>query len=457
MLGDSNKRFGTRAAMVAIASLLSAALVAGATSQLDSQNWSLTDWGNLLIAIILGLYFLFLAQHLNRDAERRATDLANAALITTTGLLAMSSARSVLGSESSALRVAADARAALQHYRGGEDQTREGLEESVVRAYNDLAFSTFLHADVLSRSVWDRLREGASSVVKEADRLASTEEGSSRAMHLRSLADHVAFVEQLGVALHKHAGLDLAVHPQLELPEVWKPVETLARGRAIPRRRSAVDETKYRLGRLETLYRTELTVMHDWKLLHKHAGHVLCSVELVDAENTGHWLAPWFVGRRTDGALGPVNVFGADLDERARYDKLTITKSTPLWPRALAHGELPEGMRTTGITSLTEVLIKQPSPTICVLAYDFIDHKGTEQRLVLDGNHRLAAARRLSTATTTNKEQHRRYRVLTFLIREKFPVDGLTKDEKAKDTSTWRGFTPDIGLIRGTWRPKTRR
>lgn len=456
MVGASNKRFGTRAAMVAIASLLSAALVAGATSQLDSQNWSLTDWGNLLIAIILGLYFLFLAQHLNRDAERRATDLANAALITTTGLLAMSSARSVLGSESSALRVAADARAALQHYRGGEDKTREGLEESVVRAYNDLAFSTFLHADALSRSVWDRLREGATSVVKETNKLTLTEEASSRATHLRSLADHVAFVEQLGVAMHKHAGLDLAVHPHFELPEVWKPVETLARGRAIPKRRSAKDETKYRLDRLETLYRTELTVMHDWKLLHKHAGHVLCSVELVDAENTGHWLAPWFVGRRTDGTLGPVNVFGQDLDERARYDKLTVTESTPLWPDALAHGSLPDGMRTTGITNLSEVLLKQPSPTICVLAYDFITD-GRTQRLVLDGNHRLAAARRLTTAKITNKGKHRRYRVLTFVIREIFPVDGLTKNEGAEGSSTWRGFTPDIGLIRGSWSPNTRR
>ncbi len=416
--------------------------VACAVSVLDSANWTLTDWGNLAVSLLLGIYFFFLAQHVNRRADQRAEAVSNAALITSTGLLAMSSARSLAGSESAALRVAADARAALQHYPLAEENKQKGLEQSVVGAYNDLAFSTFLHADRLARSVWDRLREGASQVVTETDQLAESP-------RLADVAEHVGFIEQLGIAVRQTSVQD----NKPELLDLW---DTSRLRHSGPARNMdpAVDETIHRLQRFEMLYQTELTVMHDWSLLRKHAVDLQCEAELSPISETANWLAPWYVSRRSGVLLQPVNVLGGDLDERARYDEIVDGEPVAEWPQSLAHGHLPQGLRTSGIDNLCHVVETQPSPKICVLAYEYIDPAtGGSKRLVLDGNHRLAAARRLSTEQVAAGKPSKQFQVLTFLIRELNPVDEPVAGSRAVNPRSWRGFTPDIGLLRGTWKP----
>lgn len=150
---------------------------------------------------------------------------------------------------------------------------------------------------------------------------------------------------------------------------------------------------------------------------------------------------------------------GGELNERARYDALQVEESTPRWPSALRHVNLPEGLRSTGIDNFCRLLVTQQSPTVCVLVYELCTDvpRGTTMRLVLDGNHRLAAARRLwlgDSSCSVEWPNPRRFRVLTFLIRERQAVDVPTHtDTQAESSYGWRGFTPDIGLIRGTWRP----
>lgn len=466
--------------------LIIAFLAALFASREDPDNWTTADWVNFGISILLGLSFLLLSQHVNHNAQRRAEAVANAGLLTSTGVLAMNSARSVLGAESSALRVAADARSALQHYplatelaktdTKETDDTETGthksdskkkvarsmkevLVKSIIDAYIDLAFSAFLHSGRLARSVWTRLCEGTADVVADLDKLAYTESGEVKDKELASVADHVGFVELLGRALRKDAEKDLTFPGSRRLTTVWDSTK-LPYVRKSPVIRSDIEETIYRLRRFEQLYKYELTVMHDWKMLRRNADKLRCEVELVSITATDKWLAPWYIGQGTDGETKPVNVMGGDLDERARYDKPQVDKSTPRWPNPLPQGGLPHGMRSASINTLCQVLATQPSPIITVIAYDIcIDkRKGETKRLVLDGNHRLAAARRMSLEHSNFPEGETRpqqFKVLTFLIHELQPInDWSTTGHPEKEPTRWKGFTPDIGLVRGTWLPK---
>lgn len=438
--------------LVAASSILVSAAV------IDARNWTYTDLANFLISVLLGAYFLYLAQRLNWRAEERAEAVANADLITSTGVLAMNSARSLSGSESAALRVAADARAALQHYSAADQSKQKNLRASIVNAYNDLAFSVFLRAGTLARSVWARLCEGTADVIRETRRLSFSSSGRISDKELMYVAEHVEFVEMLGRALRQQAGIELPESHHLSLSAVWDPIRTPNSTRP-PARRSARLETLHRLKRFAMLYQDELTVLHDWSTLRNNADRLSCEVELVDRAVTDEWLAPWFVGQGTSGDARPVNVLNRELEERARYDTLLIDDSTPRWPQALKHGEVPEGMRTTSIANLREVLEAQEAPIICVLAYELcsIEQEGEKKRLVLDGNHRLAAARRLSLTSgpSDRSSSSHRFKVLTFLIRERQPVDDVVAAAgEANHPYEWRGFTPDIGLIRGTWQPE---
>lgn len=456
----AGQHFGRRVAYLVMGLLLISVIVAAAAvvKAVDSDNWTIADWFNLTISLLLGIYFFFLAQQVNSNAQKRAEALANADLITSAGRLAMSSARSLAGSEAASLRVAADARAALQHYPYADVTVQKELAKSVSDAYNNLAFSTFLHSDSLARSVWARVLEGTASVVAETDKLAFTQAGRLRDPDLVSVADHVGFIELLGRDLRENAGPDLSIHESRPLSAVWD-VTKLRHSRRPNISRPEKEETIRRLDRLQMLYRDELTVLHDWEILRKNAENLSCEVELADIAAAHEWLAPWYVRQMADGQPAPANVLGGGLNERAQYDKLQVNASTPLWPNALEHGNLPHGMRTKGIDNLGHVLESQSSPTVCVLAYELCLDEGTgkTKRLVLDGNHRLAAAFRMSledTACSQGRKTTRRFRVLTFLIRERQPVDDLiATGGHEKVPYLWRGFTPDVGLVRGTWRP----
>lgn len=452
------QRDSVRSRLALILFFVAAIATAVIAWRVDADNWTVTDTANLVISLLLGVYFFRLAQHVNRKAEARADAVANADLITSTGVLAMNSARSLSGSEPAALRVAADARAALQHYLSAEDTIQKALRASVVSAYNDLAFSTFLRADSLARSVWARLCEGTANVVAETDELAFTPAGNVKDKELMDVSDHVGFVEMLGRALRQNAGLDLPAKGRISLSTVWD-TTTLPHSRRPQASRSTHMETIYRLDRFEMLYQDELTVLHDWPTLQENADRLHCEIELVDSAAADEWLAPWFVGQGTDGEAGPVNVLGCDLEERAQYDSLRIRTSTPRWPKALEHGKLPKGMRTKSIENLCRVLEAQPSPTICVLVYELSinEQTGETKRLVLDGNHRLAAARHLSLTRSPwwrSRRPSRQFKILTFLIQERQPVDDVVPANGEKNHPyEWKGFTPDIGLVRETWRP----
>ena len=422
----------------------------------DPGQWGWDDWGALANSIWLGFLFFGLATWVGRGSERRATAVADAELITSMGSLAMSSARSFAGHDQQALRIAADARAALQQYPQASEAQQKQLVETIENSYSDLAFGTFSRADALPRSVWDQLCQGAEAVQQEADRLVRElrswtnwrgKHTEDRCTELAGMAAHVRFVQRIGVEI-RAAHLVRGVR---ELAGIWtEPADPQ------PRVLSSTEQ----LHRLACLYRRELTVVKQWRVLDAHSERLSCRAILVDdLGQIGDWAAPWYVTWDPDGdRFRPVNVLGGELEEAASQDRIAEDDGRlPLYPEPLRHGQLPEGMRTRAIANLCELLRRQRPVTVCVLGYDLRNGDGGVTRVVLDGNHRLAAALRIveedppgATADTTPP-----LRVLTFLIREEgAPVDDETSNEEQfPDWAPWRGFTPDIGLIRGTWKP----
>jgi hypothetical protein len=225
--------------------------------------------------------------------------------------------------------------------------------------------------------------------------------------------------------------------------------------------------------RLSCLYRRELTIKKDWSVVLKAGEAIACRVVLSDLADTDDWYAPWYVFDDPP-PLHPVNVLFDELQEAAAEDAISDQPGLDRFPQPIRHGRLPRGMRTRAITNLRDLLRRQEIATVCVLVYDVRTESGQVKRLVLDGNHRLAAARALAQERAQEGRRGWRrgrrqdavtdVRVLAFVMSEpdcepekwkmlKERVDVRTSDPEGSFPD-WRGFSPDIGLVRGTWTPE---
>jgi len=429
---------------------------------LEPHEWHWDDWAAVATSVWLSLLFFGLAFFVNRRAASRAEAMANAELITSTGSLAMSSARSFAGHDQQALRIAADARAALQHYPHAAAAEQHALIRTIEDSYSDLAFGTFARADGLPRSVWDGLCAGAQTLAAEAAALAGPmrKKGRSQQLELKGLAAHVRFVQRIGDAVRVPAAARDA-----RLAAGFRPLDTIW----WDKNESSAEEVELnsteRLERLRCLYNRELTVLKKWEVLLEQPDLLDCSAILVeDLRLTDGWLAPWYVLPVQDGTsclsteaatLRQVNVLQENLTESRAADQLFDRGTFPCYPDALRHGHLPEGLRAAAIQNLCELLVRQSPVTVCVLTYEATRPDGSIARMVLDGNHRLAAARRLfldwhgpATGITPSP-----VRVLAFTISEQQPVDTRVAQADVLKSQEkflpWRGFTPDVTLLHG--------
>lgn len=432
----------------------------------DPDNWHLADSAAMLSSTTAGVVFFVLAWIIGRRGQRRARAAADAELITSMGALAMSSARSFAGHDHQALRIAADARAALKHYPSAssddyprasrdEDDSRERgdkqgmLTEKIIDCYSNLAFGTFSRADALPRSVWTELEDGANDLIEETTSMIA---GFGRRRHaqreaLTTMLAHIRFVHAIGKRVREQGRTPV------------KPGQPIVLGdpKATTDQTRMPDQTpKERIERLARLYKRELTVVKQWEVLVNNAGRIDCGIVLCDVADADGWYSPWYVTRDDDGRLKPVNVAGGGLgNEPARLDELMDIPDLPTYPAALQHGQVPQGMRTQAIANLRALLGGRPPVTVCVLAYDVFQGDDKPKRFVLDGNHRLAAARAIAREAQERSGADTNVRVLAFvitenkavnLVNEKDPyVESSDKDHKAW---SWLGFTPDIGLMR---------
>ena len=363
------------------------------------------------------------------------------------GTLSTSSARAYAGNDAQSLRIAADARAALQHYPRARYLEQHKLTEKVIDSYSDLIFGTFSRADGLPRSIWTGLRDGAADVIADAENLAKTasRRHSTRREELRSLAEHISFAIKIGSEVRR-PGESFEAQVALGTPRILESVWERTDGS-----RSSSEE---RIAQLQIVYRRELTVVSDWNLLRKKAVCVHCSAMLYDVRDTNEWLSPWYVAR-AEGKLNPVSVRGRSLgDEAARFDQIPDIEGLPVHPKPLQHAEVPPGMREAAIGNHRSILEETSTTTVCALTYRVKCHDGQERRVVLDGNHRLAAARRLVKMRAATNTEHAPVRVLEFSIAETERLDDLTEISDEFPGWSWRGFTPDVEAVRSAWAPR---
>lgn len=431
--------------VTATVALMVVGLAALAARQ-TSDQWLEDDWAALVISVALGASFFVLAGLVNREADARARvsharaqAVADSVLVSTLGALATASARSLAGFDQQTLRIAADARAALKHYSLASSGVRKGLCKSIIDAYSDLAFAVMSRADNLPRSFWNQLRDGIDKLVDEATTVGESlhETSNPDDFTLSNVAAHAAFVGSIGDGIRRAKPRNC-----IKLNLKWGREHT---GEAYGHSVAALE-------RLKTLYRHELTVKHNWKVLTEDPRGVNCQVLVFDITRVDEWYTPWYVLPDARGTLRPVNVDGAQLNEVASKDRLRCDPSheCPHWPEPLKHGHIPEGMREAGIERLSKVLTRpgERGVTVVVLAYDVRVSSNSKQRIVLDGNHRLAAARALAQQLAPSAGgTDPKIRVLTFLLGETRAVTTPSASDGA-DGWSWPGFTPDVARLR---------
>ncbi|MEZ0163190.1 hypothetical protein AB2L27_00250 [Kineococcus sp. LSe6-4] len=398
---------------VAVPVLLKAALEGKGPTAYEGS-----DWSNLLTAVLLATAFLVLGNLVDRGSQRRARAAADAGLLRAVGSMNTTRARAFANTEPSVLRLSAEARAALQHYPFASPEEQDELIETIRRSWNDLVFGNLCRADALSNSVWELLDAGGKALSSLSTELAGRVRGRKQQADLQDLADHVNFARQVGadirqVSWSSRAGADTRLDESSKLLTVR---------------------------RLEQLYADELRVIKRWNALSDKI--VACDVELRSLTSALGWHAPWYV--TVDGpVVKPVNAKCEELREAARGDSIVGGESLPTYPQPLRHGALPLGLRPDGIAQMTP-LLSGPQATVCVLLYE-LKKDGRRETLVLDGNHRLAAAVRGLQDGTAKAP----VRVLAFRIRENKQVDAAgCSESRTGESWEYSGFTPDIALLR---------
>lgn len=433
---------------------------------LDStrDNWGVEDWVALMAGQWTAFWFLVLAVVLGVDSQRRARALADAEVSRTVGALAVAGSRSFAGADSQALRIPSDALAALQHYEAAGQGQQRALLTAIQTALADVVFGTVCRADALPRSIWERLCTGTENLHKRLTWLFDGEPDEQRRGELEKTRALVRLCYELGTALRRDHW-SLKSRGQLDLSHVLRPP------RADGEEQDKCADARYALGVLERLYAQELAVVKQWAVLRRclepgrgSTPAVKVTVTLEDVHRAERWCTPWCVsreneqGKRTE--LHAVNVNKQVLNEAAHADRLPQDQDLPVWPTPLLHGQVPEEMRRGGVERARALLEEQPQPvTVCALLYELAPAPTGEapQRLVLDGNHRLAGALRFTCSRAQGEDGDGSgdgcpVRVLAFTIKEQTPVvDPAVYKKRRRDRIEiweWKGFTPDVQNLR---------
>ncbi|MCZ2804750.1 hypothetical protein O2W18_06545 [Modestobacter sp. VKM Ac-2983] len=424
---------------------------------LEADEWHWDDWAAMASSVLLSALFFLLARSIDLDSEQRAAaqqnavrelsqTIANAQLMSTVGSLQRIGSRTLAGVQEQALRISADSLAALEHFsNASEAGLRRQLIMAIETAYTNLAFSALSRGTMLPRFMWTQIRQGAGEVRKRleqigthyADLLSEEDERS-----LNELTSHIACVMETADRLRRRGLYATAPDDKALAPEVT-------------------------IAELRCLYRHELAVYHDWRVL--SGENVKCRVELWHASDIGDWHTPWYI-KPSDGGWVPTNFNGEDLNEEAKWDKIELEHPLPVHPEPLSVREVPPGMRSRGISRMARLVEEQMNGIISVLVYELADadengalkregsptgeggsaaeedvSKRAAPRMILDGNHRALAAYRLAASPASEDRSDGPF-VITYVIKEQRSI--TTEGSTARWKGMWRGFTPDIDKLR---------
>jgi hypothetical protein len=217
----------------------------------------------------------------------------------------------------------------------------------------------------------------------------------------------------------------------LNLERQWRRFEGHASGEALPQ------------GCLQALYRRDLLVHHNWSA--PGAELMQGSVEAHSSVfDLSEYYSPWYISRE-DGGLLDVDYTGTP---RAPHILQQDEPQLPAWPKPIQHKQvLGTGFRSRSIAHMREVL-KMSSPRgMALLAYELPDGR----RLILDGNHRLAAALQLARDGKWHIPDLLPPLVVVFVLHEMsgHPPQGESQRRTSSGAlQQWTGFNPDVELLR---------
>lgn len=390
--------------MVTVALAVAVALAAQAA---EPKQWHWDDWAAVAIAALLGTFFLLLTGLLQRRHSALSKALADAALQDKIGHIANSSIKTVSGDDEWSLHVARDAVAAMPLFNLATEAERRRLLVTVQDAYGALTLNTFIRGATLPIPVRQRLADDGQALIASLRTAAEDHRNRPLRDDLNDTGDYLTTC--LGILEHLHR----PTTPAPVLSHHW----------------------------LQTVYRNDLLVYAEWDADHIDA--LTVTVETVaDITVLDGYHAPWYVHPQPDG-LQEVNY--ANLVEATTI--LTHAPSdTPVWPQALTHAQVrASGLRANSINRMRHFMTLGNFRSFAVLVYQLADGR----RIILDGNHRTAAALR-----DHSKLHGQGWAAVAFILRESngsaIP-DGLSpiraRSAATGACDTWTGFNPDVALL----------
>lgn len=374
----------------------------------DPANWRSDDWAAAAITCLIGALFGVLAWIIQRRQGQLIDAVANGKLRETSGTIVTDSLRTLTGPVDLSLHVAREARAAMPLFELAGTPEQEELLQAIVDGYGALMLNTFPRTGLLPRSSLERLRSDGRALA--ADLRSSHSASSSH----YSAAQVAAFIDEC---------LDIEAAGRLFVDRVHqaahRPIE---------------------LGQLKLLYgKRDLRVLHKWDA--DHMQETSCVVEFhQDLEQFAGYYAPWYIdpaGRCEVDFTGVIRSDTCVLDD-------SDTRVLPRFPVPLTHAQVraTTRFRKSSIDMMGAVLRDTfsngaMSPSFALLAFEL----PTGERLVLDGNHRLAAAMRRFV------DLDRPSLVYVFVVRQGHNAS-TSPTTRSDGGQEFDGFNPDVNHLR---------
>ena len=398
--------------MAASGASLAAAVVA---QRLEPSEWQYDDWAALSMAVFLAVLFFFLAQLVQRREmamearlreRERALSAAQAdgALVERTGLISINAmkTRDVTSRTADHWTISNDALAALPLFELASPERRREFLSSVRGGYSALALNAFNRGADVPRAVSAHLLSGAEQLEHRLLEIAARAD-DDLAGEMRETARHLALCG--------------------EWANAW--------------RRPDTDRVEASVSFLRDVYEPELLVHRNWTA----AGTDQLRAKIVRCDLD--WLslchAPLYVRRRAEGHI-EVNYQGHDENLAQLGDR-----DWRSWPVPLSHATVAtlDALRRRPIDRMRRCLDLAAWPGFSVLVYEI----SPAHRVVLDGNHRTAAALRARRAGSTADVS-----VTAFVLVE---TPDATRamvapvyDDEGRLTNRTELFNPDAALLR---------
>ena len=128
-------------------------------------------------------------------------------------------------------------------------------------------------------------------------------------------------------------------------------------------------------------------------------------------------------------------------------DHVSAPSGLPTWPSPLKHNLLSHAsIRQKNIMRMKTLINQSPSTTFAIFVYELAD----ERRIILDGNHRVAAALEHSGEPAMNLLPRMQPSAVVFVMKELKGCKPVTGGLAGNSGNTWKGFNPDVELLRAS-------